>query len=313
MPLDPQAQSVLDHLTGLGARPYHTMTAAEARRAMAGFAKLGGRPAAVHRIEDRVIPGPGGDIPVRVYTPSPGGPLAALVFFHGGGFVTSSIATHDPLCRALAHGAGCVVVSVDYRLAPEHRFPAAVEDCYAATQWVSCNAAGLGIDPTRLAVGGDSAGGTLAAVVARWARERGGPPLAFQLLIYPITDYMPDLPSRKSYKYLISVPDLAWVWGHYLRSAADGADASVAPLRAADLRRLPPALVITAEFDPLRDEGELYAARLREAGVPVELARYDGMFHGFVSMAGVIDQGKHALARAAAALRSALGREPLAA
>jgi acetyl esterase len=313
MPLDPQAQSVLDHLAGLGARPYHTMTAAEARRAMAGFAKLGGRPAAVHRVEDRTIPGPGGELPIRVYTPFSGGPLAALVFFHGGGFVTSSIATHDPLCRALANGAGCVVVSVDYRLAPEYRFPAAVEDCYAAAQWVSANAAALGIDPTRVAVGGDSAGGTLAAVVARWARDRAGPPLAFQLLIYPIADYLPDLPSRREHKYLISEPDLVWVWGHYLNNATEGADPSVAPLRAADLRRLPRALVVTAEFDPLRDEGELYAARLREAGVPVDLTRYDGMFHGFVSMAGVIDQGKLALARAAAALRSALGREPLAA
>jgi acetyl esterase len=307
MPLDPQVHTLLDYLSGLGARPLHAMSPAEARRATANFAKLGGRPASVHCVEDRRIPGPGGDVPVRVYVPATGGPFPALVYFHGGGFVTGTIATHDPLCRALARGAGCVVVSVDYRLAPEHRFPAAVEDCYAATCWVAAHAAALSADPTRLAVGGDSAGGNLAAVVARWARDRGGPPLIFQLLFYPVLDYLPDLPSRREHRYIISEADLEWVWGHYLHSHAEGTDPNVAPLRAADLGGLPSALVMTAEFDPVRDEGELYTTRLREAGVPVELVCWDGMVHGFVGMAGVIERGKDALAMAAVALRSAFG------
>ncbi len=309
MPLDPQAQAVLEHLAGMGARPYHAMTVAEARRAMAGYAKLGGRPAPVQRIEDRGVYGPGGTIPVRLYVPASGPPFPALVFFHGGAFVTGSIATHEPMCRALANGSGCVVISADYRLAPEHKFPAAVEDCYAVTCWAAENAAALGIDAGRIAVGGDSAGGTLAAVVARWARDRGGPPLAFQLLLYPVTDYLPDLPSRRENRQPISNDDLVWVWRHYLNAPEDGTDPSAVPLRAADLRGLPPALVLTAEYDPLRDEGNLYAERLQAAGVPTTLVQYDGMTHGFLSLAGVIDRGKAALAQAAAALRSALGRQ----
>jgi acetyl esterase/lipase len=305
MPLDPQAQSVVEMLSALGARPLHVMSPGEARQATARLAKLGGRPAPVQRTEDRTVPGPAGPIPVRVYTPPGDGPFPALVYCHGGGWVTGSIATHEPICRALAHGAGCAVVSVDYRLAPEHKFPAAVEDCYAVTRWLADNGAALGIDPARLAVGGDSAGGTLATVVALWARDRGGPALACQLLIYPITDYMPDLPSRLKNGYFLSNADVAWAWKHYLTSAAEAADPSAAPLRAADLTGLPPAIILTAEFDPLHDEGNLYADRLRAAGVPTVLARYDGMIHGFVSLAGVIDQGKAALAQAAGDVRSA--------
>ena len=305
MPLDPQAQSVLEMLSALGARPLHVMSPGEARQATARLAKLGGRPAPVQRTEDRTVPGPAGPIPVRVYTPPGSGPFPALVYCHGGGWVTGSIATHEPICRALAHGAGCAVVSVDYRLAPEHKFPAAVEDCYAVTRWLADNGAALGLDPARLAVGGDSAGGTLATVVALWARDRGGPALACQLLIYPITDYMPDLPSRLKNGYFLSNADVAWAWKHYLTSAAEADDPSAAPLRAADLTGLPPAIILTAEFDPLHDEGNLYADRLRAAGVPTVLARYDGMIHGFVSLAGVIDQGQAALAQAAGDVRSA--------
>jgi acetyl esterase len=305
MPLDPQAQSVLETLNAFGARPLHVMSPDEARRATARLAKLGGRPAPVQRTEDLCVPGPAGPIPVRVYTPPGRGPFPTLAYFHGGGWVTGSIATHDPICRALAHGAGCAVVSVDYRLAPEHKYPAAVEDCYAVTRWLAESGAALGVDPARLAVGGDSAGGTLATVVALWARDRGGPALACQLLIYPVTDYMPDFPSRLENGYFLSNADLEWAWHHYLPSGADAADPSVAPLRAADLAGLPPAVIITAEFDPLHDEGNLYADRLRSAGVPTVLARYDGMVHGFVSMAGVIERGKDALDQAAGDLRAA--------
>jgi acetyl esterase len=307
MPLDPQAQAVLEHLAALGARPFHAMTVAEARRATASYAKLGGKPQPVHRIEDATVPGPGGPIPLRTYTPAGKGPFAALVFFHGGAWVTGSIKTHDPFCRALAHGAGCLVAAVEYRLAPEHKHPAAVEDCYAVTRWVANHATELNVDPLGLAVGGDSAGGTLATVVARWARDRGGPPLVCQLLLYPVTDYLPDLPSRRQLNYLISNPDLVWAWGHYLTHPSQATDPDVAPLHAASLSGLPPALVVTAEFDPLRDEGELYAARLREAGVPTTLIRYEGMIHSFLSLAGVVDRGQTALAEIAALLRAALG------
>ena len=314
MPLDPQAKALLDQMAEAGAPPFESLTPEQARELILQMRELAGPPEPVAGVEDSMIPTPDGQIPVRIYTPEGSGPFPVLVYFHGGGWVIGSVDTIDPPCRALANAAGCVIVSIDYRLAPEDKFPAAPEDCYAATRWVAEYAAGISADPSRMAVGGDSAGGNLAAVVALMARDRGGPPLAYQLLVYPVTNY--DF-STASYEengegYLLTKNAMVWFWDHYLRTEEDGAHPYASPLRAPDLRGLPPALVITAEFDPLRDEGEAYARRLQEAGVPVALKRSDGMIHGFWQMGGVLDQGKKVLADRAAALRSPLAQPPAA-
>nr|MBA2682608.1 alpha/beta hydrolase [Ktedonobacteraceae bacterium] len=264
----------------------------------------------VQRVGDRRILGPGGTIPVRIYTPEGDGPFPLLVYFHGGGWVLSNVDTHDMLCRKLTNRADCIVVSVDYRLAPEHKFPAAVEDSYAATSWVAEHASELNGDATRLAVGGDSAGGNLAAVTTQLARERGGPSIFFQFLIYPATDQYPTSMQRKSFiengeGYFLTNEGMRRFLNHYLERPEQGRDPRFAPLLAKDLSGLPPALVVTAEYDPLLDEGELYAKRLQEAGVPVTLKRYDGMIHGFFSMAGVIDQSNTAIDETGGILRRA--------
>lgn len=309
MPLDPQAQTMLDQLNAL-AQPLSSMSVPDARRAMMLLASMGGEPSPVAGVVDRRIPGPAGEIPVRIYTPVGTAPLPLLVYFHGGGWVLGSIETHDKICRELANGAGCVVVSVDYRLAPEHKFPAAADDCYAATQWAAAHAAELGADARRLAVGGDSAGGNLAAVVAQMARDRGGPGLVFQLLIYPATAAAFDTPSYRDNAegYLLTTGDMRWFWDHYLTGPADAANPYASPLRAARLGGLPPALVITAEFDPLRDEGEQYARGLEEAGVPARLTRYDGMIHGFFGMTHLMDKARAAVQEASGNLRLAFSR-----
>ena len=309
MPLDPQAQAVLDGMAASGAPELHTLSVPDARQVILSMAAMGGESEAVSRVEDRQIPGPAGSIPIRIYALAGSGPFPVLVYFHGGGWVIGNIESHETVCRTLTNAAGCVTVSVDYRLAPEHKFPVGPEDCYAATQWVATNAATINGDPTRIAVGGDSAGGNLSAVVSLMARDRGGPKLVYPLLIYPATDYMPDTPSLRENGsgYFLTKDDMVWFWNHYLSSEAEAKHPHVSPLRADSLSGLPPALVITAEFDPLRDEGEMYAARLREAGVPAVTARYNGMIHGFLSMAGALDQGKKALADAAAGQRSAFG------
>jgi acetyl esterase/lipase len=309
MPLDPQAKALLDQMASMGTPPLQAMSVPEARAFMDSLRALAGDVETVAHVEDRTVPGPAGDIPVRLYRPAADGPLPLLVYFHGGGWVLGGeLEVYDGLCRSLANAAGCAVLAVDYRLAPEHKFPAAVDDCYAATSWAVANAAALGADGARVAVGGDSAGGNLTAVVAQLARDRKGPALRFQLLVYPATDVAYDTPSYRENAtgYFLELDAMRWFYDHYLSSDADRADPRASPLRAADLHGLPPALVITAEFDPLRDEGEAYAARLREADVPVTLTRYHGMIHGFLGMAPLLDQGKHAVAEAAAALRGAL-------
>jgi acetyl esterase len=228
-----------------------------------------------------------------------------LVYFHGGGWVIGDIDTHDNTCRELTNAAGCVVVSVDYRLAPEHKFPAPLEDCYAATAWVAEHAANLGADPARLAVGGDSAGGNLAAAVCLLARERGRRTIVHQLLIYPVTDhdYFTASYRDNAEGYLLTREAMEWFWNHYLRTPADGKDPLASPLRSNNLSGLPPATVITAEFDPLRDEGEAYGHRLRGAGVEATVTRYDGMIHGFFGLGAVLAQGKKAMEEAAERLR----------
>ena len=308
MPVEPQTQTILDQLTAMGGPPLHTLPVPEARKLMDNLRALAATGPEVAAVGDRRIPGPAGEIPVRIYTPAGSGPVAALVWFHGGGWVLGDIPGADATCRDLANAAGCVVVSVDYRLAPESKFPAASDDCYAATRWVADHATSLGIDPKRLAIGGDSAGGNLAAVTALRARDEGGPALAFQLLVYPATDANADTPSYRDNAdgYLLTKDSMLWFWDHYLRNDADRANPHVSPLRASSLKGLPPALVITAEFDPLRDEGEVFGKRLREAGVPVTISRYDGTIHGFFTMTGFLDLAKKAVAEAAAALRQSL-------
>lgn len=310
MPLDPQAQALLDQLAALGGLPLSEMSVAEARRAMEMLSTLRGETPPIARAVDRRLPGPGGEIPVRVYTPVGTPPHPVVVYFHGGGWVIGSLESHDGICRELAAATAAVVVSVDYRLAPEHTFPAAPEDCYAATAWVAAHAAELGADPARLVVAGDSAGGNLAAAVALMARDRGGPPIVFQLLIYPATVAAFDTPSYRENAegYLLSVADMRWFWSHYLATDGDAAHPYASPLRAPSLAGLPPALVITAEFDPLRDEGEGYGRALQQAGVPVEIRRYDGMIHGFFGMTQMMDKARTAVSDAAAAVRQAFAR-----
>ena len=266
-----------------------------------------GIPEPVAGVEDRMLPGPGGEIPARTYVPFGKEPFPVLVYFHGGGWVLGDIELSDGLCRTLANTTGCIVVSVGYRLAPEHPFPAAVDDAFYATQWAAANASGFGGDPLRLAVSGDSAGGNLAAVVAQIARDRGKPAIQFQLLIYPATDAACDTPSysENAEGYFLTKAAMQWFWNHYLPKDVDRCHPHVSPLRADNFADLPPALVITAEFDPLRDEGELYAQRMQAAGTPVQLIRYNGMIHGFFAMGGLIDQGRMAVQQAAAALRAA--------
>jgi acetyl esterase len=307
MPLDPQAKAFLDQLAAANAPPLSDLPVDAARLAADALFSAQGAVEPVARVENRGIPGPAGEIPIRVYTPEGTGPFPVLVYVHGGGWVICGLDSHDPPCRALANAVPCLVVSVDYRLAPEHKFPAAADDAYAATRWVAEHAAELGGDPRRVAVGGDSAGGNLAAVVALMARERGGPRLVHQLLVYPVTDAGLDTASYRENGdgYFLTRDTMAWFWGHYLRSRADVEDPHASPLRARDLAGLPPALVITAEYDPLRDEGEAYAARLRAAGVPVRTTRYPGMIHGFFGMLATFDQARTAIDESASALRAA--------
>ena len=307
MPLDPQARQLLDLFAAAGAPPVHEQTPTEARAGFALLAEVAGPPEVAVPTEDRTVRGPGGGIPVRVYRPAADGALPVVVYFHGGGWVIGDIASHDTVCHRLAAGVPAVVVSVDYRLAPEHRYPAAVEDCEAVTGWVALHAPELGGDPARLAVAGDSAGGNLATVVARRARDAGGPAIAFQLLIYPATDATRSLPSHveNGRGYLLEADTMAWFCDHYL-GGGDPRPPDVSPLFAPDLAGLPPALVVTAEFDPLRDEGEAYAERLRQSGVAVTTSRYDGLFHGFYGLDRVIPAAARAPDETGAALRAAL-------
>jgi acetyl esterase len=298
MPVHPEAQGLLDALAEAGLPATEEMTVPNARAATAGFLALQGEPVEVASVLDRTVPGPAGEIPVRVYTPAGEGPLPVVVYFHGGGWVIGDLEVVDQPCRQLASAAGAIVVSVDYRLAPEHRYPAAFDDSYAATVWVGAHAAEIGGDPARLAVAGDSAGGNLAAAVALAARDRGGPELAAQLLIYPVTDFNFGTASYQENRegYLLTKGSMQWFWAHYLGAQDLDKDPYACPLRADSLVGLPPAYVATSEYDPLRDEGEAYARRLEEAGVAVTAKRFDGLLHGFFwmlaavpSAAGVLD------------------------
>lgn len=308
MPLHPQAQTVLDELSAVGEIDVWSLPPDVVREAFGPLLAAPAEPVA--HVEDRVVPGPAGEIPVRIYTPEGEGPHPVLVYFHGGGFVLCDLDTHDSTCRSLANAGGCAVVSVDYRLAPEAKFPAAPEDCYAATCWVADQPPSPTFDTSRLAVGGDSAGGNLAAVVSLMARDRGGPRIDHQLLIYPVTDCAFETTSYRDNAegYFLTREMMKWFWHHYLPDESAAGSPLASPLRAEKLEGLPPATVITAEFDPLRDEGEAYAARLEAAGVPVRTRRFDGMFHGFFGMTDRIDDARKAVAHAGDALRQAFLR-----
>ena len=314
MPLDPRLQPVLDGMA-LAPPPGVELPVTELRaRAHAGmetsFLALGDEGPAVAETRDHVVDVDGGQITVRTYRPDRPGPLPVHVYFHGGGFWLGTVSHFDSGCRATAVDAGCIVASVDYRLAPEYRYPTAAEDCYAATCWVVEHAAELGADPGRVSVGGGSAGGNLAAVIPLMARDRGGPAIVFQVLEIPVTDLTMSHPSiTENSGYLLTKEGMEQYRAYYLPDKSRAKEPYASPLFAPDLSSLPPALVMTAEFDPLRDEGEAYARRLEEAGVPVTLRRWEGQFHGSQNMSKLIpDEAREYRAMVASALRGAYER-----
>jgi len=310
MALDPQARMMIDGMKAMGVSLYTPgQTAAEMREQMEARKIPAPVEPVMARTEDRTVPGADGfEIPIRIYWPTESSAARpVVVFFHGGGWVIGGIESHDATVRSLAAATDMVWVSVDYRLAPESRFPTAAEDCYAATEWVARNAASIGADASRLAVAGDSAGGNLAAVVALVARDRPGPDIVFQLLIYPVTDFDTTTKSMldNGDDYFLTRDSMEFFYDQYV-DEADRADPLAAPLRAESLAGLPPALVITAEYDPLRDEGNAYAQRLQASGVPTTLSCYGGMIHGFFSMPLIMDAAKAAQVQAARTLIRAL-------
>lgn len=312
MPLDPAVQTLLDSLAQMGAPPISEVSTEEARASMLAMVSMMGPGEEVASVEDRTIPVGDNELPIRIYRPEgvPDRGAPALVFFHGGGFVIGSIETHDRDCRALANRGRCVVVSVEYRLAPEHPFPAAADDAEGALAYVAAHADDFGIDAERLAVGGDSAGGNLAANAAIFARDRGIP-LVLQLLIYPAVDGAAEdhvYPSRQSNAegYMLDRASIAWFTERYLPDGEPD-DPRAAPIRVSSHAGVAPAFVLTAEFDPLRDEGEAYAQKLSAAGVAAEAKRYDGMIHGFFGMGAIVPAANQAVDEAGAALRQAFG------
>jgi acetyl esterase len=291
--LHPQIVQVLEAMARLELRPIEAMTPAEARAQMEATARSRkAEPLPVARVEERTIPGPAGDIPLRLYWPAAARPVPAIVYYHGGGHVIGSLDTHDLIARNLCAGAGVLVASVDYRMGPEHKFPAAVEDSWAALNWVHDNAAGLGADPARLGVHGDSAGANLAAVVALLARDAQGPQLRLQSLVYPVADYTLSGASYTKYAEgcgVLTKAAMVWFRDHYLRTPADAEDWRASPLKAASFAGVAPAVIVAAECDVLHDEGADYATALRRAGVAVEHREYPGMIHGFFGMVPLVD------------------------
>jgi acetyl esterase len=307
MPLESATAAILAHIAAEGGPELYDMAITESR-AMYREMQPELPEIVVHSVENLMIEGPAGAIPVRIYRPS-AVPAPVHVHFHGGGWVIGDLDTHDCDCREICVGADCIVVAVDYRLAPEYIFPAAPEDCYASLCWAAANLDNLGALPGPVSVGGDSAGGNLAAAVALMARDRNGPAIAMQLLIYPVTDAKMESQSYRDNAdgYLLSRTMMSWFWDHYCPDLALRADPLASPITAEDLSGLPPALVMTAEFDPLRDEGEAYAERLMAAGVDVEVRRFEGLVHGFFSQAGFIEAAREGVDLAVKALRKAHG------
>ena len=308
MPLDPQIETILGLIKQSGLPEVWQLTPDQAREQYLMRVRKLEVKQSIHRTEDRRIPGPDSDLPIRVYWPreaKPGELFPVLLWLHGGGFVIGNLDTHDSVCRMLAEQADCMVVAVDYRLAPEFKFPAAVDDSHAVLRWLASHGSEIGVDAKRIAVGGDSAGGNLAAVLSILARDQGFPPIALQLLIYPCTAPEPETASHHKFAegYVLSRNSIVWFYKHYLRSQRDANDFRFAPLQTDDLSRLPPAFVLVAGYDPLRDEGVEYSKRLIEAGNRVTLANYEGVVHGFYLMGGAVDAARRAVAQSAAALK----------
>ena len=317
MPLDRHAKRLLEMISAGRSESVAQPTAESLRRSMLRLAEVAdARRVPIGAVEDRVAPTSERPIPMRVYTPAETepGPTPCMIYYHGGTGVFCGIATHDGLCRLLANSSGCRVISVEYRLAPEHPFPAAIDDAVAATTWIADNAVALDIDPARLVVAGDSAGGTIAAVLCQLAAQTGTPQIALQLLLCPVTDLAEESQSREAFAqgYFIERGTLAWAKQAYC-GHADYSDPRVSPLRAASLAGLPPAHIHTAEFDPMRDEGEAYARKLEAAGVPVRYECHAGMIHHFYCMAGAIPQARNVLSSIGGAVREALRQAPVAA
>jgi acetyl esterase len=306
MPVHPQVQPLLDAMAAMDGPKLHELSPTDARAMFEAMRTTPPTSPELASVVDAKVPSPDGHvIPIRVYRPAGVEDPAVCVYFHGGGWVIGSIESHDAACRELAARSGCAVVSVEYRLSPETPFPGPLDDCVAATEWVAANGAEIGVDGSRLVVAGDSAGGNLAAAVTLVARERGGPDIAAQVLVYPATDLTLSHASieENGEGYFLTADAMRWFTGHYGGDAAT--DPLVSPLHADDHTGLPPALVITAEYDPLRDEGEAYAAKLDAAGVPTTVHRYDGQIHGFLGLFPLLDDGRAALDEIAEAVRSA--------
>ena len=314
MRLDPDAAAILERIRAAGVPPWHTLAPVEGREVYRRRALLFQEaPIDVGTVWDTTIPSPAGPLGIRVYRPDGGPPRPIFVYLHGGGWTLGDLDTHDTVCRRIARAADCMVVAVDYRLSPEFPYPAAMDDTIAAVRWLAANGAELGGDPTRLALGGDSAGGNLTAGAVIRLRDEGGPRVALQVLIYPATQPTFEMLSyyENAVGFFLTTADVVWFWGNYLGGdTAAETDPYACPGSASDLRNLPPAVVITGDFDPVRDDGDIYAAKLRAAAVPVEARRFPGMIHGFVALPVEIPAGKRAIQMIARAARRAWTSPP---